>query len=614
MAKFDCIVLLLSCALWSTASAFSVGSSTSSRLQAYSRGRSYLQSAIDDKDEKGLFPLDTDALDKNAYDLVVVGSGNGACGFLSHYFDSIGKRRVRVLVVERGKNYFFTSDLTHQNEWTKSYAEGNIFKLHNTHDRKGRPILSGGACTMGGGGSINYTMIHEASSWLVKQLGLNEEYWDNLKKRLNAKFQREDPTIDETPITSHIIKVAEAQGFNSPKSCSRIENIPNESDTDEKQLYQFPTQFNTFGQRTNSGVSIVPWEDDRLRLETCVQVEDLEFGDDGLCVSVIIKFLDTNKEKTISLTESGKVIICAGAASPRLLMGQKEFDGNQEIGKHVNDHYAMPLGIYVKPKDIPLSPKDIYGPVFATMQYKTPSEGPVIVSIDFFTGRLQKLLYLTSHLYLAFLLPNFAKNCIWTRPKLFSLTKFIVRTIVSILNVLITAVERVAATLGASDPDLEYITAIIKYNPAVEGQYETSSDKRITLGWFEDDQDKDIAKKMIEDQVLPLLNGLGKQPRPTIRCLYRLVTKVPYETSQIEPYIENYSKNSMLSEQHLAGGCLIGRALESKGLQTGLVNGSKNVHVADLSAVPLPRVSPQMTAYLVGFHVANQLYPVATST
>ncbi|NET58579.1 MAG: hypothetical protein F6K47_21220 [Symploca sp. SIO2E6] len=71
-------------------------------------------------------------------------------------------------------------------------------------------------------------------------------------------------------------------------------------------------------------------------------------------------------------------------------------------------------------------------------------------------------------------------------------------------------------------------------------------------------------------------------------------------------------KRFLLSEQHMAGGCLLGQALdlgEGDRSQTGKVKGSSNVHVADLSAVPLPRISPQMTAYLVGFHVAKQLYP-----
>ena len=58
---------------------------------------------------------------------------------------------------------------------------------------------------MGGGGSINYTMIHESSSWLAKHLGFSVNYWNSLKKRLNAKFKREPTqwmTKLQSPLTS----------------------------------------------------------------------------------------------------------------------------------------------------------------------------------------------------------------------------------------------------------------------------------------------------------------------------------------------------------------------------------------------------------------------------
>jgi hypothetical protein len=47
----------------------------------------------------------------------------------------------------------------------------------------GRSILSGRARTLGGGGSINYTMIHESSEWLVKQAGHDVAYWDKVQER-----------------------------------------------------------------------------------------------------------------------------------------------------------------------------------------------------------------------------------------------------------------------------------------------------------------------------------------------------------------------------------------------------------------------------------------------
>jgi hypothetical protein len=568
--------------------------------------------------EQGLFSQNSrETLNEQPYDMIVVGSGNGACGFLSHYLDYLNHtgKDARVLVLERGQNYFFTSDITHQNEWTKSYANGPIFKLHNAHTTDGRPILSGGACTMGGGGSINYTMIHEASNWLKKYLGRTEKYWNDLKRRLNKKFDRRDPMIDETPITAHIIAKGTLQKFNAPRTCSRIENIPNQNDAEPSQLYQFPTQFNTFGQRTNSGVSIVDWEDSHLRVETLVEVQDLVFAEkptkdgDAQCRSVNVKFLDTKNTTTVDLKEGGKVILCGGAASPRLLMKQKELQHNKAIGKDVSDHIALPLGIYVKPPNITLSPKDIYGPIFATKTYEPEGgmdEDKIVVSFDFFTGKLENLLYLTSHLYLAFLLPNWVKNFVWTRPRLFELTKSTVRVVVSILNVFIRIITK------GKDP--EFITAIVKYNPALAGHYdENTTDNRITLRWFENQQDKKLASKVISEEGLPLLEKLGDKPNCVVRFLYRIATKVPYNATEIEKYLDNYSQNSMLSQQHLAGGCLLGSALDSgedEPSNTAKVKGSSNIHVADLSAVPLPRISPQMTAYIVGYHIANQLYPI----
>ena len=60
----------------------------------------------------------------------------------------------------------------------------------------------------------------------------------------------------------------------------------------------------------------------------------------------------------------------------------------------------------------------------------------------------------------------------------------------------------------------------------------------------------------------------------------------------------------------MSGGCVLGKATDL-GLRspqdTGKVCGSSNLFVADLSASPLPRVSPQMTAYLIGHHIATQL-------
>ncbi len=110
---------------------------------------------------------------------------------------------------------------------------------------------------------------------------------------------------------------------------------------------------------------------------------------------------------------------------------------------------------------------------------------------------------------------------------------------------------------------------------------------------------------------MAFLESLGDKPPLLLRFLFRLITKIPYDESQVRRYVENFSRNTLLSEQHLAGGCLFGKVVdtgEDDPLATGRVYDTKNVHVADLSTVPLPRVSTQMTAYVIGHHVGQQMF------
>jgi hypothetical protein len=461
---------------------------------------------------------------------------------------------------------------------------------------------------MGGGGSINYTMIHESSKWLSQHLGRNEAYWDDLKQKLNIRFKRPDPTSIETPVTKHILEAGESQAYRHPDPAQLIANIPSYDDklsvsNAAGQIFRFPTQFDEFGQRTNSGVSLVNWDDHRIHLKTQVMVSELVFEktkDEAHCVAVTFKDTESQTLSERTLAKGGRVVLCAGAASPPLLMPHRESFNNNAM----NDHFAIPLGLYVPNKTLNVSPKDIYGPVFATTVWNAKEQGfpegvDTVCGLDFFTGKLEQLLYLTSHLFLAFL-PNVLKSALLNQPILFTITKSIVRTLVSALNLLITLLTK---------DRYEFITAIVKFNPAINGAYDDNNSKQITLRWFESEQDKVIAKKVISDN-LAFLEKLGSKPHPAIQWIYHTLTKIPFTQEQIDGYVEHYSKNSLLSQQHMAGGCLFGKALDLGTVdpsKTGKVHGTSNVHVADLSTVPLPRVSPQMTAYLVGFHVANQL-------
>lgn len=559
------------------------------------------------------------------YNLIVVGSGNGACGFLSAYLQANPDPDLRLLVLEEGKNFFYTSDIASQLNWLRSFAEGQIFKLHNALTPKNIPIISGRANTMGGGGSINYTMIHDSSEWLATHLGYTSEYWTTLKEALNPRFERSNPADNVSPITQHLLDIAQKAGF--AVSHDAIANIPNQPDGDANSLHLFPTLFNPFGQRTHSGVSIVDWSDPRLTLKTQYRVEDLEFAPSSestsQCIAVLARSLETGKIERFPLSDGGKVILCAGAATPRLLLPHQERLQNDEIGKGVSDHILLPLGLYLVDRNTAISPKDNYIPLFATTMWQPPPEvkaRPTLCTFDFFAGELDRLIFLISHMFLALLLPNCLKRYVIRFPLWFAITKNLVRFFIQAVNFIIDLIWGIIDRITGKPlhPEVRLVTAILKFQPAIAGHYVKDS-TRITLDFFAEieteegkkqfDQDKEVAKTVLKEQI-ELLNQLGHQPHWLVRCLIRLLTRIPYKAEQVDHYVEVYSKNFLLTEQHMAGGCLSGPALdrgETRAEDTGKVKGTTNVHVADLSSVPLPRVSPQMTAYLIGFHVARQL-------
>ena len=566
--------------------------------------------------------------DPQSYDFIVVGSGNGACAFLRQYLTCSSEGRI--LVLEEGENFFETSDITHQRNWTQSYSEENIFKLHTAQTPAQIPILSGRACTMGGGGSINYTMIFESSDWLTKNLGHDQAYWDAMKEELAEAFQRRDPMTNMTDIAKHVKENLEAFGFSV--NAENKGYIPIYPDGKDKQIHIFPTQFNQFGQRTHSGVSLLNWyENERLDFITQQRVTQLhlETGDGGQrCTAITVFNLVEGKPDIYQLGANTKLLLCAGAATPQLLYEHREKLENMEIGKYVNDHILLPFGIYLLPEELQVTLKDQYVSLFATTEKFSDDNGqgePTICNFDFFAGQLDVLLYLVSHLFLAFWVPNELKFWMIRTPRLFQCLKQVSRGLVSALNSLDDILWSIFHPLKMGKHKWNLISAIVKFNIAREGFYKPSSDSKtpakeeqklyeIILRCFEkesleNDPDFRVAEAAITEQI-PLMDSLGTKPHPVFQFLIRLLTRMPYKLGQVDDYIKHYSRNDLLTEQHLSGGCVFGKAIDlglESSQDTGKVLGSQNIYVADLSASPLPRVSPQMTAYLIGHHVATQL-------
>ena len=498
------------------------------------------------------------------YDLIVVGSGNGACGFLSSYLKANPDPALRLLVLEEGKDFFYTSDIASQLNWLRSFAEGQIFKLHNALTPNNIPIISGRANTMGGGGSINYTMIHESSEWLATHLGHTPEYWTALKEALNPRFERPNPADATSAITNQILDIAQQAGFTV--SYDAIANIPNQPNGDAQSLHLFPTLFNSFGQRTHSGVSLVNWADPRLTLKTQYRVEQIEFApspDGGSqCIAVQSRALKTGKLERFALSAQGKLILCAGAATPRLLLPHQELLQNNEIGKGVSDHILLPLGLYIVDRSTDISPKDNYIPLFATVMWQPSPEvkgRPTLCTFDFFAGELDRLIFLISHLFLALLLPNWLKRYVIRFPVWFTITKNLVRFFIQAVNFIIDLIWGMIDLINRKPlhQEVRLVTAILKFQPAVAGHYVADS-SRITLDFFTEieaedgktqfNQDKAVAKTVLKEHI-KLLNQLGHRPHWLVRCLLRWLTRIPYEADQVDDYVEAYSQNFLLTEQ-----------------------------------------------------------------
>jgi choline dehydrogenase-like flavoprotein len=256
--------------------------------------------------------------------LILVGSGNGACGFLSKCLKHLDGNDLKILVLEQGRNFSDTSNITLHTSWPhRTYAPSTNggFQLHNCKTPKGRAIISGRAKIMGGGSSINYSMIHESSQWVGHQMGYDISYWEMLKTELNDKFKRPDPFFNQNAFSEFIQKKAHnpeddtAFLYALPKREHLIKNIPSLQDEVEescptkegKQLYVFPTQFDTFGVRKNSGVSIVDWQ--KVTLIWDREVTRLVM-DGATCTKVKVKLTaSTRTHEEYNIRPGGRVIL-----------------------------------------------------------------------------------------------------------------------------------------------------------------------------------------------------------------------------------------------------------------------------------------------------------------
>ncbi len=119
-----------------------------------------------------------------------------------------------------------------------------------------------------------------------------------------------------------------------------------------------------------------------------------------------------------------------------------------------------------------------------------------VCTLDFFSGELDRLAFLVSSLYLAYLPFNILKRLLSKYPYLFTLLSNTIRVgleaLLFVLNILV-GVKDVITFQGWGATQIKITTALVKFNTFTDGQYE-DEDEKVTLGFFEDERDFTVAE------------------------------------------------------------------------------------------------------------------------
>ena len=253
-------------------------------------------------------------------------------------------------------------------------------------------------------------------------------------------------------------------------------------------------------------------------------------------------------------------------------------------------------------------------------QHGADASRHTVVCFDFFSGHLNNMLYLIAHLYVALVFPNCIKRVLINNSWLYQLWQGIVRILVLSLQVLSQAYntrtwQAIIAWAKRRLPrwlqpwfEFRLVTAILKFSPAEDGEYEfddTSTDRfGLRLPLFAQG-DVHIAENAVSDLMRLLGAADGDsgvaELSPWTKAAHLLNIQLPVDQGDVPGYVQQCRTKFALTEQHLAGGCQ--RVVTDE----GKYKHAENLFVADLSSITLPRISPQMTAYLIGVHVAKQL-------
>ena len=302
----------------------------------------------------------------DGYDIVVVGAGNSACAYVSEILAA--RPDLRICMIERGSvpNPKY-SDMGSWPNDTYDDDQGMIKPLPSSHNVRTASVV-------GGGGSVNYTMIHETDAWLEENLGKPRGFqtWAEAKEHVARWLGvTESPLREVSPNVRHLFDQLQSWTLDPPPDAG---SVPTLCEDEEPRFRPVHTVFDAKGKRRFNGWNAVDWG--RVTLLERIEVTELVMDaspDGAVCRGLKARDHATGTRLVRwDLPSNTRVILAAQQQSVRLLRSHSHLlppTVQEHLGKGIQDHISLPIFVsQARPAE---GRPDPYSPIF----HHSPGDG-----------------------------------------------------------------------------------------------------------------------------------------------------------------------------------------------------------------------------------------------
>lgn len=489
------------------------------------------------------------------YDIIICGSGNGCCGFLLNYNKP---ENCKILVIERGGEY---QDLpkTFQQNWVDMYSTNTVQQV-TSQSRNGNFITSYIPQWGGGGSSINYAQVFAPPQFFQDNIGYDIDYWKNLMKRCGNHFINNKISLSKSEETLN--------NSSSLSQCNEyISNIPVATNNKVYTLNNNFARNSIMGVNVRQNIGIKLINRDKYEFRYNTTVHSLQVN--STCSSVTGVILDSGE--VIPLANDGIVIVAANTINTIDIIRNSNIDTPSDFGNNMGDHLLITCPPFITKAS-------------TDKQYLSTCFQYTDVMMQFIEINKYKVTKPFEHLYSSKFSVSY-KKLLYANKWWFAIKKAVNRILILILELFLRWYN------------CNFILGFMSIKLPQNGKY--NSDQTVVLNCT---VDKFKIKNLYNDY-LNDMNTLFKKPPQWFCVIWELLLKSTYTKERALQYITHNLDHQLLTQCHLSGGCLFDKCINQKGKFKGM----NNLYICDSSTIPTPDCSPQMSVYLVGYHVAEQL-------